>query len=418
MLARVRSRVRLKKTGFGGICYVPSRDSFFALDANVYGAIIHLGDGWKQCAFGSAQTYRILGEFGICETQDPATVERPYHGPGLLGDFKGIPTLEEPLLVNCMCTLHCHLECIYCIAHQMIRDTMAQENRETLDKVILRAKMVPSIVAVITGGDPLAKPRRAARMIDELSDTKSLVLDTSGVGDLKSLLPSLIRHNVHIRVSLDSVFPVNDKLRPMNRCFDTSKRSSGTEAVNTIRRCVENGLSVTVRTVVTSLNESVSQWQYLRDYLVRMEVQNWILQLVTKAGRARQVEEHATAIHRKGIVPGPDIRNSLRQFVADIRECGWPINIRCVDNENKKTSVLILGVSGDFWAGRTIQLENISRGDEILSSDLWQHVDRRGHLERYLNWNDWLHHPKKMWEMSVTIPVARIDGGETQRAVQ
>src|SRR5439155_1668584 len=73
-----------------------------------------------------------------------------------------------------------------------------------IDRVIRTADAVPAMVGVVTGGEPLSRIRQAERLIAALAATKSVVLDTSGVGEFERLVPVLRRYGLHVRVSLVS----------------------------------------------------------------------------------------------------------------------------------------------------------------------------------------------------------------------
>ncbi len=70
-----------------------------------------------------------------------------------------------------------------------------------------------------------------------------------------------------------------------------------------------------------------------------------------------------------------------------------------------KYSAVMVGISGELQAGGRLPIETITDESGRVGSALWRHVDRNGHVQRYLSWNDWLFYPKRMWEMAVRIPL-------------
>lgn len=180
MKARLHPRVRLRKDDFGGICYVPHRDDMFAVDHRVYALLTSIGSDWEDIGGEFHDAYRSLAGLGICDTR-PATREIAYSGPSFLGSFEEIPTINEPLVVNCFSTAFCPLRCLYCHADDLMIEARSGEtnDRNEIDNVIATASMFPAMVAVITGGDPLSRPSRAIRLITKLADQNLLVLDTS-----------------------------------------------------------------------------------------------------------------------------------------------------------------------------------------------------------------------------------------------
>ena len=278
MEAKHKAKLRIREDEFGGICYVPHRDDFFALDKPSYDFLSSLNSDWQVLEKANEVPAKTLAQLGILETRKSATREKPYSGPSFIGSFEELVTISEPLVVNCFSTSFCPMACIYCHADDLMKIKRDQENENELKSVISTASAIPSVVAVITGGDPLSRPDRAIRLIENLSPQKALVLDTSGAGDLTQLLPALVEHDVHVRVSLDSaVKTVNDDLRPINHKVFGRKGSSFDEARSTIQKCLDSGISVTVQSVVTNRNENTDELLNLRELLLADGVRNWVL---------------------------------------------------------------------------------------------------------------------------------------------
>lgn len=104
MKARLRKGIRLRQDVFGGVCYVPHRDDFFAADKRVFTFLQGIATDWKTVADHHQSTISALSHLGICETIEPAVAEGPYSGPSFLGQFVELPTVSLPLVVNCFCT--------------------------------------------------------------------------------------------------------------------------------------------------------------------------------------------------------------------------------------------------------------------------------------------------------------------------
>jgi hypothetical protein len=221
MKVRRAPGVRLREEEFGGLCYVPERDDFFALTAPVYKGIASLGDEFSEVVAEQEQNYVRLAELGIVLSANPRIAPRAYSGASLIGAFPELPTVMHPLVVNCFATAHCPLRCIYCHADDLMK--AAQREAETDDQiqnVVATANLIPAMVAVITGGDPLTRPGRTLALLNGIAEDKALVLDTSGVGEIDILLSTLLSRKVHIRVSL-TVFK-----RTQMHVFDRSTRST------------------------------------------------------------------------------------------------------------------------------------------------------------------------------------------------
>ncbi len=411
MRVRKSINVRLRKDVFGGVAYVSRRDDFFALDGPSYSTIAALSYDWSEIKVGEEDRYKAFAALGICET-DPETPHRAYSGPSFIGKFIELPTVTDPLVLNCFSTAFCPLKCRYCHADDLMMSYRESENLSEIDNVVSTASMIPALVAVITGGDPLSSPERAARLIERLSKQKSIVLDTSGVGDINRLLPVLISSKAHIRVSLDSISEVNDKVRLSNPKFVKNKDASRLGARATIAACLENDLPVTVQTVVSSYNENITELIDLRDQLYRWGVKNWVLHVAIRGGLARKIEAVAEKQTRKrGILPSANVYGLVEKVIEDTTRQRIPIDIRCTDTDQTPNSVLLVASTGDLFTeglahhGK-VPLYRAGEGRPDLVRSLWHHVDRFGHARRYFNWNPWLNRSRNLEDICISIPEA------------
>jgi adenylate cyclase class IV len=279
----------------------------------------------------------------------------------------------------------------------MRADRRLEEDRTTLDQlgnVIATARLVGSIVAVITGGDPLTRPDRTRRLLEGLSGHKSIVVDTSGVGErgvIEQFVDALKEHRAHIRVSLDSPDSrVQNKIRPPNLKILKDGNPHST-TLYTIERSLNAGLPLTVQTVVSRGNDTVEKLVGLRDFLLGIGVRHWVLHLAVEAGAAREVERRAKG-GRGGILPQPSARANVWRLVKDTVANALPIDIRVTDNDNTPNSVLLLGSDGTLYTeglahkGK-VPLFDPEWGRPDLVRRLFFYIDKFGHAQRYLNWN-------------------------------
>lgn len=411
MDARLKPGVRTRADIFGGVCYVPHRDDFFAANKEVFRAVKMLSGEWVPIEPAWQRTFVALAKLGICETREPNTLEIAYSGPSFLGKFPEIATVEDPLVLNCFATAHCPLKCAYCHADDLMQSHRDQESEQDLDNVASTASMINSMVAVITGGDPLTKPERARRLIERLAGQKSLVLDTSGVGDLEILLPTIKAHDVHVRVSLDAISQANDKVRPRNPNYVKQIDASSRGATRTIERCVAEGVPVTVQSVVSSVNENESEWRHLRDWMVERGVRHWVLHVAVRGGSARRIENE-TRKHkrRRGILPGEEVYEKLKALIDESSKDRIALDIRCTDTANTPNSVLLIGSEGDLYTegyahdGKVLLFRaGDARPDRLRS--LWPHVDRFGHARRYFNWNPYFYRGVSLENICYDVPI-------------
>src|SRR6185503_7782706 len=199
MQVRLSPHVICRAEPFGGTVYVHDRNDFFFLDDSSFRFVSQLKPQWVPATTDHGSRYRELASLGICDTRNPAFKEKCYRGSAFIGEFQDIPKVAKPLVINCFTTAHCPLLCRYCHADDLMKPFRDTETEEHLENVIRTVRRLDSLVAVITGGDPLTKVDRAIRLIQGIGGSKSLVLDTSGVPntreDVKKLIPTLIANN-------------------------------------------------------------------------------------------------------------------------------------------------------------------------------------------------------------------------------
>ena len=373
--------VRLRRESFGAIAYVAQRDHFYALD--------HAHTTALTRPASAPALIRTMAAAGICA----GAPERAFYGRSQFGDFPdGLPATRLPLVVNCFTTAHCPLRCVYCHADDLMTGYRPLDSDDWLDEVIRVARATPAMVGVVTGGEPLARPSRAARLVEALARDKAVVLDTSGVGDLRELVPLLRRHGVHVRISLDSAErAVNDRLRPINRRYLPLGASSHGSAWSAIRLCRAEGLACSVQTVVTARNASPASLLALRDELVAAGVRTWTLHVVVPAGKA--------ADRPRGLLAGEDAVATLVQVVDDTAAAGLPIDIRITSTHRAPNSTLLISARGELAVQRgdgtgkdVIPVGRLAARRQVLRH-FRSRVDPAGHATRYLNGTLDLHAP-------------------------
>ncbi|MFI7603317.1 radical SAM protein [Actinoplanes sp. NPDC049681] len=368
----------------GPIAYVPARDHFFALDP-VHQAVLRRIGGRSARVEGCADEIRTLAELGICDTE-PATPRRAFFGRSVVGCLDALPLVDAPLVVNCFATAFCPLRCGYCHADDLMAGYRDREDDRWLDRVLRVAGATPAMVGVVTGGEPLARIERTERLVERLAATgKAIVLDTSGVGDFSRIVPLLLRHRVHVRVSLDSADPaVNDALRPGNRRFVPPGTSSAVYARDAIKRAVRAGIPCSVQTVITARNLATDSLIALRDLLVRLGVTTWVLHVVVPVGKAADPR-------RADLLAPANVHELLNDLVRRTAAEGVAIDIRVTSTHRSPNSTLLISAKGelaveDVTVGgkKTFTLPRIGVRGAVLRH-FRAHVDLAGHASRYLN---------------------------------
>ena len=352
LAVRLAAGVTLRAEDFGAVAYVGDRDDFFALDP-AYASVVRravAGTGAGSAAGpgatvdgADADRARLLASLGVCETT-PATPERPHLGRSLVGDFAALPRLSRPLVVNCFSTAHCPLSCGYCHADDLMTPFRAVEGRAGLAGVARTAGLVPAMVGVVTGGDPIVVPDRAIWLMERLAARKRVVLDTSGVGDIRPLLPALRRHRAHVRVSLDFADArLNDRVRPANPRYLPRGTSGFARAHVTLRRLRDAGVPSSVQTVVGRHNQHLDHLRALRDHLVAAGVRHWVLHVAIPAGKAGR---------QPALLPDADALDRLRALVRECVDGGTPIDVRVTGTHRSPNAVLLVDTAGRLCVER------------------------------------------------------------------
>jgi len=382
---RLAAGIRLRRESFGSIAYVPARDHFYALDRKHRTVLEKLSTSdARPVRPEHREMVTAMAAASICETEPP-TPQRAFYGRSLLGSFPGgIPSIKAPMVVNCFTTAQCPLRCTYCHADDLMVSYRGDENAEWIDEVIRVATATPAMVGVVTGGEPLAAPGNAERLLAALARDKAVVLDTSGVGDLGRLVPVLRQYNAHVRFSLDSAQAlINDRLRPINRRQVPLGTSSFRKATEGVRLAVGEGLACSVQTVVTARNSDLEGLTELRDMLLEARVRTWALHIVVPAGKAAQ--------RPNKLLIGDDAVTTLTRLVADTAAQRLPIDIRVTGTHRQPNSTLLISAKGEVaiqrrdGAGKKILRVGRAMARQRLLRQFRRHVDTAGHASRYLN---------------------------------
>ncbi len=402
--------IRVRRDVFGGICYVPHRDDFFALDHESYDFVSSFNGDWSDVPRNRERAASSLAKLGILKVE-PSIKEIAYSGPSFVGRFNEIPTVSLPLVVNCFCTAHCPLSCKYCHADDLMVNFRDEESLLDLKNVVSTTNQIDAMVAVITGGDPLTRPDRANFLLENIDWKKALVLDTSGVGDILPLVGILKDRNVHVRISLDAISRLNDETRPINRAYISDGLTSREYAERTIAVCLSNGIPVTVQTVICNRNENESELMDLRDSLADWGVRHWVLHIAVRGGKARAIEELAAKKHlrKRGILPSAEVYALVNNIIDKNHTRKIPLDIRCTDTENTPNSVLLVGSRGDLYteglaSNSKVELYNCREGRPDKLKANMHFVDKFGHARRYLNWNRWLARGEDLERICYKVP--------------
>lgn len=400
MRYRLCDDVSLRQERFGSFAYVHSRNDFFAIGPEISDFCNTARARFLRApAHLSERDIDIACRVGVLTPETGGANQRPYSGVSLIG-LDEVPDAsgDAPLVVNCFCSAWCPLKCVYCHADDLMSESIrGAENTQSAERAVASALAMKPMVYVVTGGDPISAPDRAIHMLNSLgSSGVPIVLDTSGVGDIERLLPVIKRYNVHVRISIDSFFEINDKLRPLNKKLVAGEFTSRDMAIRTFRRLISEGVHVTAQTVLTKANASLSELAATRDGLIRLGVKHWVLHRAVVAGKARMVVESARRkAQREGrslkglpIVPGAGVSQVVKDLTRATESKELPIDIRYTHANPNRNCVILVGSEGDVYT------EGNLKGGKLLLADaehaargifMWNMLNRASHIARYLN---------------------------------
>jgi MoaA/NifB/PqqE/SkfB family radical SAM enzyme len=417
MLARSRDVVHLRPEAFGAAAYVADRDDIFLLDKNVTQLLSAFTSRWRTVPLQDHGAVERLGGLGILDVKREKNAslieQRSYCGVHLLGEFPDIPLVSRPLLVNCFATAWCPLQCVYCHADDLMgEETRMSETAVSVDCVASTASCLQSLVYVVTGGDPLTRPLRATRLVEQIPNDSGVVIDTSGVGCISDAVNLLKIRPMHLRVSIDSMDPrINKKTRPTNpklrNELNIGDMQSLDMAARLIDECGRYACGVTVQTVISSKNDKVEHLLQFRDWLVSRGVRNWVLHTAINAGAARRFSIRSNngvspreLSSRKNTTILPDRAESaraIRQLVDSTVSSQLPIDIRCTDANTAPNSVFLIGSEGALYTqgrgpdgGRKVKLFESGKVP-TAPARYWTYVSCLDHVQRYLNYVPLIH---------------------------
>ncbi len=400
MRYRLSNDVTLRLERFGSFAYIHSRNDFFALGPAISRFCEHAQGSYVSPPNElSEHEVEIACRVGILLEEGRESTQYAYSGVSLIG-LEEVPDAsgDDPLVVNCFCTAWCPLKCVYCHADDLMTSELRNaESTQTADRTVESALAMKPMVFVVTGGDPISTPERAVYMLDELGKTGiPIVLDTSGVGDIDILLPCIKKFNVHVRVSIDSFFEINDKLRPVNRKLFEGHFTSREMARITLQKLISNNVYVTAQTVLTKANASLSELVATRDGLIRLGVKHWVLHRTVVAGKARAVVEASQRkAQRDGrtlkglpLVPGVGVSQAIKDLIRVTESKELPIDIRYTHANLNRNCVVLVGSEGDVYTEGNLKSGKLLLANALNASQgvfMWNMLNRASHIARYLN---------------------------------
>ena len=216
---------------------------------------------------------------------------------------KKVPYITKPIVLNCDLTFECNMDCLYCVAKDM-KDF-------TYDDLVVGKKLITNInksdfmVIVITGGEPLLDEYapKLLELIDGLEE-KGIIVDTNGTAmPNPTLLKSLKRKNVLLRISFDSPRPQDEWNVRIAKGGKSTTQKLYEKKLSVIQDLRAKGLKVAIQSVLHGKNlvsildmpKLLSKWS-IKQWYVQRFIPSY--KLKDDSRFSLEIHEYERVIHR------------------------------------------------------------------------------------------------------------------------
>jgi MoaA/NifB/PqqE/SkfB family radical SAM enzyme len=264
-------------------------------------------------------------------------------------------------------------------------NALEPKNLNKIKKIAASILQLKPLAVVITGGEPLAS-RYFEDILEMVSGKAGVIVDTSGYGFQKRHIPLLKKHNVNLRISLDSELPkINDIQRPLHKKskpVDLEGNRSIDVGLNALLSCADAKVPFSVHTVAT--RKSANDLVEFGDKLFRLGVKSWRIFKVLEPNIVK-AGYRAIAI---GEGNGPYDYNFKK--VMESHSARWKKQMAVqVISSGVTNSIILVSPDGKFYTESTVEKKKVEIDEENpykpRMSSLPSIVNMSAHLERYLN---------------------------------
>ncbi len=292
---------------------------------------------------------------------------------------------DYPIVINWLLTGNCALHCQYCYAEDLMRGIRKEPNTHEIDQIAESILSFHPLAVVLTGGDPLLSPH-LERVLSTLHKRTGIIIDTSGFTFTAHHLELFKKHDVFVRISLDSENPrIHDLLRPSTRTINIEgQNSSNAAAIRALCQCINAGIGVSVQTVATKYNRS--DLEAFGDKLYRMGIRAWRILIV-----ARSETNASRYAELRGTRSGQErFDKYIEKQLRSKHENGWNKGMAVQITHNRApNSVVLVAPDGTFFTEATVEPRKIILDDKFPKHPrlkrMFEKVDPHTHAERYLS---------------------------------
>jgi len=324
----------------------------------------------------------------------------PFHRakhtiPHLLPDLKAwhnVPSLSRPITINWFITGRCPLACRYCYAEELMRNEDSEPSADQIAEIADSILALNPLVVVLTGGDPLFSPRTQAAA-ERLRGKVGLVLDTSGYTFKQAHLDFFKRDNISVRISFDSEIPrVNQFQRPLYSKYTALVKSGVSTleaAVNTLEKCLQNGITVTVQTVATK--RTVNDLPAMGDKLFRLGLRSWrVLRVIPSKASIEGYRLLEQELPTRKLRVKDKAYAFVFEKLLDLHRATWRSGMALQVTANDiPNSVILVSPDGNFFTESNIKIEKLlidpQRPKRPRVDQIHSNVNMQAHADRYLN---------------------------------
>ena len=256
---------------------------------------------------------------------------------------------SKPFRVNWLIEERCNLDCIYCFAHDKMKNhTVRERICETAEHILSLGIMNVGL----SGGEPTLNPY-LPDVIRMLKGRCSINIDTNGTLPCLGQMAQLLKDaNVLVRITIDALDEaILNKVRPGKASID--QRCIITE---NIRSLLDAQVPLMIHTVITQYNKH--ELKNIARELIRLGVKRWHMYGVNYAEKCKHIYDQIKLT-----------RDELYEvYLSAKEEFGNRIEMSVYFDEGNYSanSVLLIDSDGKFY------LDSISNGIHFIGEDSTQ----------------------------------------------
>ncbi|MDU1892355.1 MAG: radical SAM protein [Dysgonomonas sp.] len=365
-----------KLENFGGIIFSPYSGLFFAIAEDYINEVIAYCNNEKV-----SLPVEIINHIDIgIEQKKKKTFDIKHWLPQKesFSYAKGYPA--TPIVINWLMSYRCNFHCQYCYAGDVIDKEFETIAVKDIAKKILDLN---PLSIVISGGEPLMEIDKIKDVLSEIGGKVGIMLDTNGYLYDAKLTKLLKKHNIVVRISLDTLLiSDNKKVRQMrNKKLDDSSLNT---IINNILKYRQENIPVLIHTVVTPINKNSLDDLYSK--LPLLGVNGWRIFSVVNPND-KELQNSFKKIMNYGNRKKVSIKETQEeiQHKMSIFKSKCPskstFSVQIVHSDDKgKNSVILVLPDGRFVTENLLANEKYT----INSNNVFEDINSWEHYNRYL----------------------------------